>query len=143
LRRNTYPYRGSHVSILQQTMHRLLIQPSYSIEDIHLAPIDQNQNDFVVKWQRLGTPRFLMKMPVQETCFMSTVPVSQNGLGLKNAIDADVERHALLYRSVKCGVLILAERKRPGVPSLQIHHGLSGPRRMMHWRSRWSHAFAI
>jgi hypothetical protein len=34
----------------------------------------------------------------------------------------------------------LAERKRPGVPSLQIHHPLSGPRRMMHWRSRWSHA---
>jgi hypothetical protein len=55
-----------------------------------------------------------MKMPVQETCFMFTALVSQNGLGLKNtlAIDADVERHALLYRSVKCGVLILAEQKR-------------------------------
>jgi hypothetical protein len=26
----------------------------------------------------------------------------------------------------------LAERKRPGVPSLQIHHPFSGPRRMMH-----------
>lgn len=120
-------------------MHRLLIQPSYSIGDIHLAPIDQNQNYFVVKWRRLGTPQFLIKMPVQETCFMSTALVSQNGLGLKNtlAIDADVERHALLYRSVKCGVLILAERKRPGVPSLQTHHPLSGPRRMMHWRSIW------
>jgi hypothetical protein len=70
---------------------------------------------------------------------MSTALVSQSGLGLKNtlAIDADVERHALLYRSVKGGVLILAERKRPGVPSLQIHHPLSGQRRMMHWRSRW------
>jgi hypothetical protein len=32
--------------VLQQTTHRLLIQPSYSIED----PIDLNQNHFVVKW---------------------------------------------------------------------------------------------
>jgi len=49
---------------------------------------------------------------------MSTALVSQNGLGLKNtpAINTDVERHALLYRSVKCGVLILVKRKRPGVP---------------------------
>ncbi len=38
----------------------------------------------------------------------------------------------MLYRSVKYGVLILAERKRPGVPSLQIHDPFSGPRRMMH-----------
>jgi hypothetical protein len=122
----------------KQTMYRLLIQPSYLIEDIHLAPIDQNQNHFAVKWRRLGTPRFLMKMPVQETCFMSTALVSQNRLDLKNtlAINTDVERHALLYRSVKYGVLILAERKRPGVPSLQIHHPFSGPRRMMHWPSR-------
>jgi hypothetical protein len=75
-----------------------------------------------------------MKIPVQETCFMSTALVSQNRSDLKNtlAIDADVERHALLYRSLKYGVLILAERKRPGVPSLQIHHPFSGPRRMMH-----------
>jgi hypothetical protein len=81
-------------------------------------------------------------MPVQETCFMSMALVSQNGLGLKNtlAIDADVERHALLY-SVKCGVPIFAERRRPGFPSLQIYHPLSDPRRMMHWRSRWFHAF--
>ena len=49
---------------------------------------------------------------------MSTALVSQNELGLKNtpAINANVERHALLYRSVKCGVLILVSRKRPGVP---------------------------
>jgi hypothetical protein len=73
-----------------------------------------------------------MKMPVQETCFMFTVPVSQNGLGLKNAINADVERHALLYKSVKCSVLILAKRKRLGVLSLQIHYSLPGPRRIMH-----------
>ena len=110
-------------------MYRLFIQPPYSIEDIYLASINQNQNHFIVKWRRLGTPRFLMKMPVQETCFMSTALISQIGLGLKNtlAINANVERHALLYRSVKCGVLILAERKRPGVPSLQIHPPLSGP----------------
>jgi hypothetical protein len=43
---------------------RLLIQPSYSIEDIYLALIDQNQNHFVVKWRRLGTSRFLIKMLV-------------------------------------------------------------------------------
>lgn len=131
---NSYPYRGPHISILQQTMHRLPIQPSYSIEDIHLALIYQNQNHFVVKWRRLGTPRFLMKMPVQETYFMSTALVSQNRLELKNtlAIDADVERHGLLYRSVKYGVLILAERKRPRVSSLQIHYPFSGPRRIMH-----------
>jgi len=49
---------------------------------------------------------------------MSTALVSQNELGLKNtpAVDADVERHALLYRSVKCGVLILVGRKHLGVP---------------------------
>jgi hypothetical protein len=65
---------------------------------------------------------------------MFTELASQNGLCLKNtlAIDADVERHVLLYKSVKCGVLILAERKRLGVPSLQIYHPLSGPCRMMH-----------
>jgi hypothetical protein len=63
---------------------------------------------------------------------MSTVLVSQNGLGLKNAINANVERYVLLYRSVKYSVLILAKRKHPGVLSLQIYHSLSGPCRIIH-----------
>jgi hypothetical protein len=41
------------------------------------------------------------------------------------AIDADMERHALLYRSVKYRVLILAKRERPGVLSLWIYYPFS------------------
>jgi hypothetical protein len=44
---------------------------------------------------------------------MSIVLVSQNGLGLKNTINTNIERYRLLYRHMKYSVLILAKRKRP------------------------------
>jgi len=47
---------GVPISFLQQTMHRLLIQPSYSIEDIHLVSINQNQNHFGYQVAKTGDP---------------------------------------------------------------------------------------
>ena len=73
--RNSHPYihfytKSSYISYLQQTTHRLLIQPSHLIENIHLAPINQNQ---VVKTGAVCTASstsisslslgFLIKMP--------------------------------------------------------------------------------
>ena len=73
--RSSPPYihfytESPYVSFLQQTTHRLLIQPSHLIENIHLAPTNRNQ---VVKTGALCTAsftsicsltlRFLIKMP--------------------------------------------------------------------------------
>ena len=45
---------------------------------------------------------------------MGILRAPKNGSGLKNtpAVDTDMERHAELEMSLKCGVLILAQRKR-------------------------------
>jgi hypothetical protein len=96
--------RRSHISFLQQTTHRLLIQPSYSIEDIHLALIDQSNGNRFVGGEDWGPTipdedaSASCCNQGEETGVMSTALVFQNGLGLKNtlAVDADVERHALL-----------------------------------------------
>jgi hypothetical protein len=88
----------------REPAHRLLIQPSYSIEDIHLALIDQSNEiallvaktgDFTIPDEDASAS---CSNHGEETGVMSMALVSQNGLGLKNtlAVDADVETHALL-----------------------------------------------
>jgi hypothetical protein len=56
----------------------------------------------------------------------------KNVSGLKNtlAVNTDMERYAELKRSLKCGVLILAERKRLEAPNLLAYACC-----MMYWPS--------
>ena len=85
-------------------MHRLLIQPSYSIEYGSYRSELKSICCQVAKTRDHTIPNKDASVRSRKP---STSLVSQNGLGSKNilAINADVERHALLCRSVKCGVL--------------------------------------
>ena len=110
--RNSHPYihfytKSSYISYLQQTTHRLLIQPSHLIENIHLALTNRNR---VVK---TGAPVYSFihfnmfldpAIPDQDAMHLAATrkknpalcrrcPSPQNGLDLKKSpkVCADVE----------------------------------------------------
>jgi hypothetical protein len=118
--------RSSNISFLQQTMYRLLIQPSYSIEDIHLAPIDHNQITLLSSGEDWGPDDswsrcqcILLQPRVRKPAFY--------GVGLPKRMRLE-EYSCYWCRCGRYALLWSAKQKHPGVPRFQIYSSPSGPR---------------